>query len=151
MLIRFATTTLAASLLAGILATGCTVTTSSDDDGSSATLTIVNDESFEIDNIYISPSGWATGDDVLGGVPLSNDPGDNSITVSVTCDDYDIEIVDPESDCYIAEYSLCGTDDEWDITDSFFAGCSPTEPDAANLPAPKSTTSAGFHVVRNHK
>src|ERR1700689_57085 len=107
MLIRFATTTLAASLLAGVLATGCTVTTSSDDDGSSATLTIVNAESFDIHNIYISPPGGGTADEGLGGVPLDN--GD-MIPVSVTCDDYDVEIIDATgTDCYISEYSLCGT------------------------------------------
>ncbi len=137
MLIRFATTTLAASLLAGILATGCTVTTSSDDDGSSATLTIVNDETFDIDNIYISPSGWATDDDVLGGVPLDN--GD-MITVSVTCDDYDVEIIDATgTDCFISEYSLCGTDDTWDLTDSFFDTCADSEP-RTPVKAPKIPT-----------
>jgi hypothetical protein len=144
MLIRFATTTLAASLLAGVLATGCTVTTSSDDDGSSATLTIVNDETFDIDNIYISPSGWDTTDDVLGGVPLDN--GD-MITVSVTCDDYDVEIIDATgTDCYISEYSLCGTDDTWDLTDSFFETCASTEPrtpvKAPKLPTTTAPTSA---------
>jgi hypothetical protein len=137
MLIRFATTTLAASLFAGVLATGCTVTTSSDDDGSSATLTIVNDETFDIDNIYISPSGWATDDDILAGVPLDN--GD-SITVSVTCDDYDVEIIDATgTDCYISEYSLCGTDDTWDLTDAFFDGCASTEP-RTPVAAPKVPT-----------
>ena|ERR1700733_15345533 len=137
MLIRFATTTLAASLLAGVLATGCTVTTSSGDDGSSATLTIVNDESFDIDNIYISPSGFDQTDDILGGVPLDN--GD-TITVSVTCDDYDVEIIDATgTDCYISEYSLCGTDDTWDLTDSFFDGCASTEP-RTPVAAPKLPT-----------
>jgi hypothetical protein len=125
MLIRFATTTFAVSLVAA-LATGCTVTTSNDDDGGTASLKIINDESFDIDNIYISPSGFETDDDILGGVALS--PGDD-ITVSVTCDDYDIEIIDATgTDCYISEYSLCGTDDEWDLTDSFFDSCASTEP-----------------------
>ncbi|HEY1811604.1 MAG TPA: hypothetical protein VGG74_04565 [Kofleriaceae bacterium] len=140
MLIRFATTTFAVSLVAA-LATGCTVTTNDDDDGGgTATLTIVNDETFEIDNIYISPSGFETDDDILNGVPLDNTPPDNTITAQVTCDNYDIEIVDPVSDCYISEYSLCGTDDEWDITDSFFDGCSSSEPrtptTAAHSPSP---------------
>jgi hypothetical protein len=140
MLIRFATTTFAVSLFAAALATGCTVTTSNDDDGSTASLTITNDETFDITNIYISPSGFETDDDILGGVPLDNTPPDNTVTVSVTCDSYDIEIVDPVSDCYISDYSLCGTDDEWDITDSFFDGCSSTEPrtpgSAPHAPSP---------------
>jgi hypothetical protein len=135
MLIRFATITFAASLMAG-LATGCTVTTSSDD-GSDSTLTIVNDESFDIDNIYISPSGWATSDDILAGVPLDN--GD-SITVSLECDSYDVEIIDATgTDCYISDYSLCGTDDEWDLTDSFFDECASTEP-RTPVAAPHSLT-----------
>ena len=137
MLNRFAKFTFAASILVGALvATGCTVTTS-DDDSSDASLKIVNDETFDIENIYISPSGFDQSDDILGGIPLDN--GD-SITVSVQCDTYDIEIIDPISDCYISEYSLCGTDDEWDITDSFFDGCSSTEPrtpgSAPHAPSP---------------
>jgi hypothetical protein len=140
MLIRFATTTFAVSLFAAALATGCTVTTNDDDDGSTASLTITNDETFDITNIYISPSGFETDDDILNGIALDNTPPDNMVTVSVDCGTYDIEIVDPESDCYIQDYSLCGTDDEWDITDSFFAGCSSTEPriptNASPAPSP---------------
>jgi|HubBroStandDraft_6_1064221.scaffolds.fasta_scaffold527126_2 hypothetical protein len=129
MLNRFAKITFAASLLVGAFATGCTVTTS--DDSGDASLKIVNDESFDIDNIYISPSGFDQSDDILGGIPLDN--GD-SITISVECDSYDIEIIDTVSDCYISAYSLCGTDDEWDITDSFIEECSATEPRTSSTP-----------------
>ncbi|HEY3806629.1 MAG TPA: hypothetical protein VGL61_28685 [Kofleriaceae bacterium] len=144
MLIRFATTTFAVSLVAALV-TGCTVTTNDDDDDSSASLTIVNDESFDIDNIFISPSGFAQSDDILGGTVLEPSPAvDDTITVTVDCGTYDIEIVDDsgvDNDCYISDYSLCGTDDEWDITDDFFnSSCSSTEPrtptTASHSPSP---------------
>ncbi len=143
MLNRFAKITFAASLIVvGAFATGCTVTTS--DNSGDASLKIVNDETFDIDNIFISPSGFDQSDDVLGGIPLDN--GD-SITVSVQCDSYDVEIIDATgTDCFISEYSLCGTDDEWDLTDSFFDGCASTEPrtpvPAPRLPAATSATLA---------
>ena len=139
MLIRFATITFAASLIAG-LAAGCTVTTTTDDTGDSS-LTITNDESFAIDNIYISPSGFETNDDILGGIPL--DPGD-FITVSVSCDTYDVEIIDETgTDCFISDYDLCGTDDAWDLTNAFFDECASSEP-RTPVSAPKA--SSPMHV-----
>ena len=133
MLIRFATISFAASLMAGVLATGCTVTTSSDDDGTNTSITIDNEESFPIDNIWISPTGWAQSDDVLEGVPL--DP-QTTITVALDCGTYDVEILDDTSTyCYISAYDVCGSNDTWVLTDAFFDDCAATQPDAAKLGA----------------
>jgi hypothetical protein len=122
MLIRFTSTTLFATLITAALAGGCTVSTTSDDDDT-ATLTVVNDETFAITDLYIGPDDgtYVTTDNLLGDVPLEN--GD-TITISVTCDTYDVEIIDETgTDCYVAGYNLCGTDDEWDLDDAFFATC----------------------------
>jgi len=102
-----------------MIAAGCSSSSSPSD----ATLTIVNQETFDITDIYIGPSDgtYPTTDNLLGSVPLA--PGD-SITVSVACDTYDVEIIDAtNTDCYVAAYNLCGTDDQWDLDDTFFNTC----------------------------
>lgn len=117
MLTRLTKITLLATLLTATAALGTGCTTSDDD--SSATLTINNQESFEITDIYINPSGFDQSDNILSDGPL--DPGD-SVQISVDCGTYDVEIVDESgADCEITDYSLCASDDTWDITDSFCA------------------------------
>ena len=107
--------TLCAAMLFALLGAGCTTDTS-------ATLTIVNKESYAITDVYISPSGtFVTSDNLLGSVPLG---ANDSLTVSVSCDTYDVEIVDDfPTDCKISNYDLCGTDDELLLDDTFFATC----------------------------
>ncbi|HEY1551338.1 MAG TPA: hypothetical protein VGG28_26095, partial [Kofleriaceae bacterium] len=69
-----------------------------------------------------------------------------------TCDNYDVEIIDSTgTDCFISDYGLCGDNDEWLLTDSFFDGCASTEPDVAKvsaqaqgLPVTKSATAVSF-------
>ena len=106
-----------AGLLLGLtlVGVGCMTDTS-------ATLTIVNQESYAITDIYLSPTGsFATTDNLLGSVPLG---ANESITVSVNCDTYDIEIIDDfPTDCKISSYDLCGTDDQFLLDDTFFATC----------------------------
>ena len=119
---RFSSITLMSTLfiasLGASLVGGCS---SSSDDSSDASLKIINDESFDITHIYIDSVGdedFTSGTDILEGMPaLAN--GD-TITVSATCDNYDIEIVDESgADCIIQNYALCASDNELDITDSF--------------------------------
>jgi len=117
MLTRFAKITFASSLFAAALATGCTVTTST---GTDTTLTVDNEESFEIDNIWISPDSFAETDDILGGIPLQ--PGE-TITVSVECDNYDITVADPTETCEVGNYALCGGDNEFILDNTFFDTC----------------------------
>ncbi|HEY4241245.1 MAG TPA: hypothetical protein VGM88_15590 [Kofleriaceae bacterium] len=115
MLLRFAsiTTLLGSLLVAGAGLTGCTT-----DD--TATLTVVNtynDPDIDITELYISAVGDDTFTDNLLDEDLQN--GD-SITIEVTCDSYDVEVVDSDGfDCVAPDFDLCGTDDELDVDESF--------------------------------
>ena len=123
MLIRFATTTFVASIFAAALATGCTVSASTDT-GTDSTLRIQNDEDFDITHLWIDPSGFAESDDLLGGVPLQT--GGDFIDVQVSCGTYDIEFTDDgpaPNDCQIQDFSLCGESDLLDIDTAFVADC----------------------------
>jgi hypothetical protein len=105
---------------------------------SDATLTIVNQETFSITDLYIGPNDgtYPTTDNLLADGPL---PPGTTITVSVACDTYDVEIIDAtNTDCFVAAYDLCGTDDQWDLDDAFFNTCA-TSP---RVEAPKSPTHA---------
>jgi hypothetical protein len=122
MLTRFATTTFFASLLAAGLATGCTVSASTNTD---SILTIDNQETFEIDNIFIGPDdgSFVETDDILDGIPLQ--PGE-SITVQVVCGTYDIVVTDPTTGaggCDAGAFDLCASNDEFIIDDAFFNDC----------------------------
>jgi len=113
MFIRLTTTTFLATLLTAALGAGCTVST----DNGDSTLTVENEESVPIDGIFVNAVGDDTfTDNLLGDVPL--DTGD-TITLDVTCDNYDIEITDEAGgDCQFLDYQLCFTDEDWIITDS---------------------------------
>ena len=114
---RFAFATL---LAATSFATACS---------SDATLTVSNQESFAITDLYVD----AVGDEsfsvnLLGNVPLQ--PG-QSIKVGVTCDHYDVEIIDAAGgDCIVHNADLCFNDAAWIIDDSFctFSSRSSGEP-----------------------
>jgi hypothetical protein len=105
-----------------VAAVGCSTSSPSD-----ASLTIVNQETYAITDIYIGPSDgtYVTTDNLLAaGGPMN--PGD-SILISVQCDAYDVEIIDQiNTYCYVPSYSLCGTNDTWLLDDVFFATCSST-------------------------
>lgn len=88
-------------------------------------VTISNDETAAIDNIYLSPTGWTTNDDLLGGSALA--PGD-SITVDVFCDLYDVELTGSNVNCYVSSYEVCADNDVWMIDNLFLEGCSATQP-----------------------
>lgn len=125
---RFASSFVALSLLS--FGAGACMT------ASDASLTVVNQESFTITDLYIGPNDgtYATTDNLLGDVPLA--PGD-TITVSVACDTYDVEIIDETgTDCYVAGYDLCGTNDQWDLDNTFFDTCA----SSPRVVAPKVST-----------
>ncbi|MGE0396834.1 MAG: hypothetical protein AB7T06_08965 [Kofleriaceae bacterium] len=110
-------------VLASILALGglgaCT------DDGSDldSTLTIENESSYAFAEIYLSPEDAASwGNDLLGADILA--PGEVLELSGITCDVYDIRIVDDEGDdCVLASVDLCLDDAVWSIDDAELAAC----------------------------
>jgi len=76
-------------------------------------------------------------------VPLA--PG-ATITVSVASDTYDVEIIDAtNTDCYVAAYDLCETDDQWDLDNTFFNTCA----SSPRVVAPKPPTHATLTRLRS--
>lgn len=92
------------------------------DSSSDASITITNVSSYDIYELYITPTGdpnW--GPDLLGGDFLGYN---EYITIEVTCDYYDILLVDDlGAECEVDYVDLCGTDDEWVIDDVELANC----------------------------
>ena len=136
------------TLLLGLaLSTLATAACSSSSGPSDATLTIANQETFSITDIYIGPSDgtFPTSDNLLSAGTL--DPG-VQITVSVQCEAYDVEIIDATgTDCYVLNYSLCGTDDIWILDNTFFNTCSSTPRKAPAAPAAAATNEFHMPVV----
>lgn len=97
--------------------TGC-----SDDDPVDATITIDNQSSFFLDELYIAPIDTVTwGPNLLGTAGLAPD---EFITVAVDCDFYDVRIIDElGAECIIVDVDLCGFDDLWVIDDVFLNSC----------------------------
>ncbi len=85
--------------------------------------TVINGSSFEIYELYISASHqsrWGT--DQLGDEILEN--GDSLTLSGMRCGDYDIRIVDEDSDeCVINEIYLCGDEGDWVLTDEELLEC----------------------------
>lgn len=95
------------------------------DDGSDldSTLTIENDSSYAFAEINLSPedsTSW--GSDLLGADILA--PGEVLELSGVTCDVYDIRIVDDEGDeCVLTSVDLCLDNAIWTIDDAELAAC----------------------------
>ena len=111
-MLRLASTLFLATLTAGLLG-ACTTSSHPD-----STLTVENDESFAITDLYVDAVGDETfSDNLLAGAPLQ--PGD-AIKLAITCDTYDVEIVDEAGgDCVVHDADLCFTDADWVIDDNF--------------------------------
>ncbi|WP_428269784.1 hypothetical protein [Haliangium sp.] len=104
--------TILAVLALSIFSQGCIIVS---DDGDS-TLTIYNDSSYVLDEIYVSPVGAATwGRDLTGGDILYPD---ESLTVSLDCDYYDVMVVDETGvECILSNLDLCFDDATWYVDD----------------------------------
>ena len=95
------------------------------DDGSDldSTLTIENESSYSFAEINLSPedaTSW--GSDLLGADILL--PGEVLQVSGVTCDVYDIRIVDDEGDeCVLSSVDLCLDNAVWRIDDTELAAC----------------------------
>jgi hypothetical protein len=109
---RLSSLSVLATLIAGaFIAAGCS-------SSSDATLTVENEESFQITQIYVNAVGDDNfADNLLGSQPLAMG---ESITFGVACDHYDVEIVDESgADCQVLDTDLCFNDSDWIINDSF--------------------------------
>lgn len=105
-------TKLIASLfLLSVLAQGCVVV--SDDES----ITIYNDSSYVIEDLYITERDtFDWGPDLLGGDALFPN---ESISIEVGCDVYDIKVVDETGvECELYDVDVCfGEDDAWAVDD----------------------------------
>ena len=88
-----------------------------------ASVKIINQSKWEIHHIYLSPSDdreW--GPDQLDDEILAK--GDSLTLTGISCDLYDIQVVDEDGDeCIIEEVDLCGDDSYWKITDKALLAC----------------------------
>jgi hypothetical protein len=101
---------LSACLLALSFAAGC----SDDDDDVDATLTVVNESDFVIEEIYLTEvdnTDW--GRNLLGDDPLLPD---EELTLGVDCDFYDALLIDEDGvECELSSIDLCSNDATWFI------------------------------------
>lgn len=116
-----------------LAATGCIIVT---DD---ATLTIVNDSDYVIEEVYLTDVGSRSwGRNLLGGDVLF--PGE-SFTLGVACDYYDALVVDEDGvQCEVYDLDLCLNDATWyfrNNTCSVFSAKGETE--TPSLPGPATT------------
>ena len=110
MLLRFGS----ASILFTLIVAGCTSSTTTT--GPDSTITVINDESFAITDIYIDAVGAPLGPNQLDSALL---PGD-SITFGLPCDTYDVEMIDEAGgDCIVNDTDLCLNDAVLHVDDQF--------------------------------
>jgi hypothetical protein len=116
---------LSLTLMLGTLsiASGCIIDTGGDD----ATLTVFNDSSFVIEELYLAPVGTRSygpnelcfPEDVRGDICPDPDDAlfpDESITLGVDCDFYDALVIDEDGvECEVFDLDLCLNDAEWVI------------------------------------
>jgi len=110
MLLRFSS----APILFTLIVAGCTSSTTTT--GPDATITVVNDETFAITDIYIDTVGGPLGPNQLDQDLL---PGEQ-ITFGLTCDTYDVEMIDEAGgDCIVHDTDTCLNDAVLHVDDNF--------------------------------
>lgn len=89
----------------------------------SSTLMIENNSDFAFVEINLSPvDNVSWGADLLGSDILF--PGEVVEIGGIECDDYDIRVVDEDSDeCIVEDIDLCLTEDSWIIDNAVLFGC----------------------------
>ena len=102
---------------AGILFTACGEET---DDSS---LTIQNDSDFAFIEINLSPTNQTTwGADLLGTDILR--PGQALEVSEIDCGDYDIRVIDEDTDeCILEDVNLCFSSETWTIDNLMLGAC----------------------------
>ena len=87
------------------------------------TVVVTNQSSFDIDELYLSPSAspsWE--DDKLGDLTLTR--GNTFALTGLACDVYDARVIDEDGDtCEIKAVRLCGETQTWVIDDDALIGC----------------------------
>ena len=91
--------------------------------GGDSSLTIENDSSYALTEVYLAPVDTVTwGPDLLRGDILL--PGEQLVIDSVDCDTYDVMVVDDtDTDCVLSDLDLCFDDALWRIDDIDLAIC----------------------------
>jgi hypothetical protein len=88
-----------------------------------ATVKIINASNWDIHHIFLSASddqSW--GEDQLEDEILTK--GDSFTLTNISCDLYDIKVVDEDGDeCVIEQTDLCGDRSYWKITDKDLLEC----------------------------
>lgn len=86
-------------------------------------VTVNNESEWAINHFYLSPideEEWGPdqlGDEVIGS-------GESFTLTNVPCDSYDVKLIDEDGDeCVVSEVDICGSDDEWVITDDDLLEC----------------------------
>ncbi|HEV7555548.1 MAG TPA: hypothetical protein VGO00_08850 [Kofleriaceae bacterium] len=135
MIFRFSSAPILLAFLTSVPLVACT---SDPGPSTDATITIDNQESFAITDIYIDDVGNDTlSDNVLGNVPLQ--PGDQ-IIVNVSCSTYDVTMID-ETDvtCAVHSVDLCANDAVLVINDAFcdFSGFRDSKKTSFKVPVSK--------------
>lgn len=89
-----------------------------------ATITIVNESSWDIHELYLSAvDKWLWGPDQLGPFDIIESGGRYKLR-GVPCDLYDVKIVDEDQDeCIVGGVAICGVNDTWVITDEDLLAC----------------------------
>jgi len=88
-----------------------------------ASVQVINQSKWEIHHLYLSPTSeneW--GPDQLEDEILAK--GDRITLTNISCDEYDIKVVDEDGDeCVIEAVSLCRDHSFWKITDKALLEC----------------------------
>ncbi len=89
----------------------------------SSTVEVKNLSDWIIEEFFMSPSDdrdW--GQDLLGEEVM--EPGDSLTLTNISCDNWDLLVVDEDGDeCVLEEVDLCGDRAKWDITDDELLNC----------------------------
>ena len=115
------------SRIAALLAVTCLFAAPAFAADTDAQVTINNNSSWDIHQLYISSvdtQEW--GPDQLGEDAIASG---NSYTLhSIPCDAYDVKIVDEDGDeCVVAAVALCADKDDWTIEDEALLECQNAE------------------------
>lgn len=112
----------AAVCLAGALALACMFPGDAFAAGKSD-VTVNNESEWAITHLYLSPideDEW--GEDQLGDEVINT--GESFTLTGIPCDSYDVKLMDEDGDeCVVAEVDICGSDDEWTISDEDLLEC----------------------------
>ena len=111
--------TLSKTIIAIALAAAASACTTS---GGDSTFTISNRSSYFLDEIHLATVDNPTwGPDLISG---SLAPGEDLIITNITCDTYDVQVVDETGvECELHNIDLCFDNDGWTVDDVILDVC----------------------------